>query len=115
MQYMLLIHADETAFAAMPKAQAEAGLAAYGAYTKAMNDAGVLKGGDRLRPTAMTTTVTAKGGKAVVVDGPFAETKEQLGGYYLIEAKDLDEAISWASRCPGVHHGAVEIRPIWAA
>jgi hypothetical protein len=73
----------------------------------------VLVAGDRLRPVSMTTTVRTEGGKTQVLDGPYAETKEQLGGYYLIEAPDLDAALSWAKRCPGVMYGSVEVRPIW--
>ena len=113
MQYILLIHADEKGYAAMPKAQAEAGLAAYAAYTKAMGEAGVLKAGERLQPTSATTVVRSVAGKTAVVNGPYAETREQLGGYYVIDVKDLDEALSWAARCPAIHHGAVEVRPIW--
>ena len=89
-------------------------LAAYTAYCEAMVDAGVMKGGNRLRPTSATTTVRAEGGKTQVLDGPYAETKEQLGGYYLIDVPDLDAALKWAERCPGATHGAVEVRPIWA-
>jgi hypothetical protein len=87
--------------------------AAYMDYTEAMRKAGVLVGSNRLRPTSEATTVRAPGGRKSVLDGPFAETKEQLGGYYLIEVPDLDAALSWAVRCPGAQHGAIEVRPIW--
>ena len=70
--------------------------------------------GDRLRPSSAATTVRSTNGKTQVLDGPYAETKEQLGGYYVIEAPDLDAALSWAQRCPGATHGVVEVRPIWA-
>ncbi|HUD25729.1 MAG TPA: YciI family protein [Burkholderiaceae bacterium] len=87
--------------------------AAYMAYTEAMQKAGVLVGSNRLRPTSEATTVRAPGGKQSVLNGPFAETKEQLAGYYLIEAPHLDAALSWAARCPGSQHGAIEVRPVW--
>jgi hypothetical protein len=80
---------------------------------KAMADAGVSKGGQRLRPTSTATTVRVQNGKAQVLNGPYAEVKEQLGGCFLIDAPDLDAAISWAARCPGAQYGAIEVRPIW--
>jgi hypothetical protein len=113
MQYLLLLHTDEKAMQAASPEQTGAVLAAYGAYMKAMGDAGVNKGGQRLRPTATATTVRVKDGKTQVLNGPYAEVKEQLGGYFLIDAPDLDAAISWAARCPSAQHGAVEVRPIW--
>ena len=76
--------------------------------------AGVLHGGNRLQPTATATTVRLADGKTQVLDGPYADTKEQLGGYYLIEAPDLDAALAWAARCPRAGHGIVEVRPVWA-
>jgi len=88
-------------------------MAAYGAYTQAMQKAGAYLGGNRLRPTASATTVRAPGGKTNVLNGPYAETKEQLGGYYLVEAQDLDAALAWAARCPGAAYGAIEVRPVW--
>ena len=87
--------------------------AAYGAYTKAMIEAGVYVGGERLRPSSTATVVRTNNGKTSVLNGPYAEIKEQLGGYYLIEARDLDAAIEWAARCPGAQYGAIEVRPIW--
>lgn len=114
MQYLLLIHADEAGFAALPKDRVEQALGAYTAYTEALRKAGVLVDSNRLQPTAAATTVRVADGRTQVLDGPYAETKEQLGGYYLIEAPDLDAAISWAARCPGASHGAIEIRPIMA-
>ena len=88
-------------------------MAAYAAYTEALRKAGALKGSDRLRPTSSATTVRMANGKAQVLDGPYAESKEQLGGYFLIDVPDLDAAISWAARCPAANHGAVEVRPVW--
>jgi len=113
MQYLLLIHANEAGFAALPKDQVEQAMGAYTAYTEALKKAGVLVGSNRLQPVAAATTVRMANGKTQVLNGPYAETKEQLGGYYLIEAPDLDAAISWAARCPGASHGTVEIRPVW--
>lgn len=112
MQYMLLIYGDEAARASVPKEQLSQMFAAYGAYTEAMKKAGVFKAGDPLEPSSAATTVRAPNGKTQVLNGPYAETREQLGGYYLIEAADLDGALSWAARCPGAQFGAIEVRPI---
>jgi hypothetical protein len=114
MQYMLLIYQNEAQMQKMREQDIGAMMGAYGAYTKAMIDAGVFKAGDRLDRGANGTTVRSENGKTKVLNGPYAETKEQLGGYYIIEAKDLDAALSWASRCPGVEHGVMEVRPILA-
>jgi hypothetical protein len=89
-------------------------VAAYGAFSEALTKAGVLKGSNRLQPSSATTTVRVVDGKSQVLDGPYADSKEQLGGYYLIDVPDLDAAISWAARCPGASHGVVEVRPIWS-
>jgi hypothetical protein len=114
MQYLLLIYGNEVAMEAVTEANSGKMLAAYGAYSEAMVKAGVMVGGNRLRPTSTATTVRAPGGKTQVLDGPYAETKEQLGGYYLIDVPDLDAALSWAERCPGAATGTIEVRPIWA-
>ncbi len=114
MQYLLLIHVDEAGMAAAREADAQAMMAAYGAYTKAMREAGVWRGGERLHPAANGAVVRVREGKTTVLNGPYAEAKEQLGGYYLIEAPDLDAAIAWGARCPGAAHGTIEVRPIWA-
>jgi hypothetical protein len=79
-----------------------------------MKKAGVIAGGDRLKPSESATTVRAASGKTQVLNGPYAEAKEQLGGFFMIEVPDLDAALSWAARCPGASHGAVEVRPVWA-
>lgn len=113
MQYLLMIYLDEAAWPKMTEAQREQGMAAYKAYTEALTAAGVLKGSNRLQPTSAATTVRAVDGKAQVLDGPYADSKEQLGGYYLIDVPDLDSAIAWAARCPGAGHGVVEVRPLW--
>jgi hypothetical protein len=113
MKYLLLIYANEAAMQAASKADTDQMHAAYGAYTEAMVKAGVIAGGERLRPTSAATTVKVASGKTNVLNGPYAETKEQLGGFYMIEVPDLDAALSWASRCPGASHGTIEVRPVW--
>jgi hypothetical protein len=113
MKYLLLQYIDYAAMANQPKDEAGKMYAAYQAYTDAMKKAGVLLANHGLRPTSEATTVRAPGGKQSVVNGPFAETKEQLAGYFLIEVPDLDAALSWAARCPGALHGAIEVRPVW--
>ena len=114
MQYLLSIYSDESAWSKMTEEQQKQGYAAYMAYAEALKQAGALKGSNRLQPTSTATTVRSTNGKSQVLDGPYADTKEQLGGYFLIEAPDLDAAISWAARCPGSQHGVVEVRPIWS-
>ena len=113
MQYLLMLYTDETGWTKLPKAQQEEGAAAYTAYTQALKKAGVFVGANRLRPVSAATTVRAANGKTQVLDGPYAESKEQLGGYYLIDVPDLDAALSWAARCPAANHGVVEVRPVW--
>jgi hypothetical protein len=114
MKYVLLIFSNEAAMASAPEAATNEMMAAYGAYHQAMTQAGVIVGGERLRPSSAATTVRTTNGKTQVLDGPYAETKEKLGGYFVIEAPNLDAALSWAERCPGAAHGVVEVRPIWA-
>lgn len=112
-QYTLLIYGDESGWPKLSAEQQNDALKAFTAYTATLQEAGVYAGSNRLEPTDSATTVRAPGGKLQVIDGPFAETKEQLGGYYLIEAPDADAALKWASRCPGVMFGAsVEVRPV---
>jgi hypothetical protein len=88
-------------------------MGAYHSYTEALTKAGVLAGSNRLRPISTATTVRVANGKTQVLNGPYADTKEQLGGYFLIDVPDLDAAISWAARCPASSHGTVEVRPVW--
>jgi hypothetical protein len=114
MQYLLMIHSDEAAMASAPKAAMEQMMAAYRAYAEALVSAGVMRGGERLHPSSAATIVRAQGGKTQVLNGPYAEIKEQLGGYYIVDVPDLDAAIAWAARCPGASHGTMEVRPIWA-
>ncbi len=113
MQYLLMIHSDEAAMQQARNEDRQAMTAAYGAYTQAMKEAGAWRGGERLHPSSNATVVRAQNGKTSVLNGPYAEVKEQLGGYYVIEAADLDAAIGWAARCPGAQFGAIEVRPIW--
>src|SRR5277367_45475 len=112
MQFLLLIYSAEAAFAKMTPQDVAAMAEEYGKFTQEIMKSGQYKGGERLRPIAAATTVRVRDGKRVTTDGPFAETKEQLGGYYLINANDLDEAIAIAARIPAARHGSVEVRPI---
>lgn len=113
MQYLLLLYSEEGAWNKMPEAAQQEGLQQYMAYGEALRKAGVYVGSNRLRDSLDATRVAVINGKTKVQDGPYADTKEQLGGYYLIDVKDLDEALSWAARCPGASHGIVEVRPVW--
>lgn len=112
MQYMILIYDDEKKWTSLPEAEMNAVFAEYMQYSKDMAAAGALIGGASLQPTTTSTTVRVRGGKTATTDGPFAETKEQLGGYYIIEAKNLDEAIKWAAKCPDARTGSIEVRPL---
>jgi hypothetical protein len=112
MKYLLLIYSDETADADATKEEIDAWMGEYYAYTEAIRQAGVSEEGAALHPTAAATTVRVRDGKTVTTHGPFAETKEQLGGYYLIDVKNLDEAIEWAAKCPGARVGSIEVRPV---
>jgi hypothetical protein len=111
---LLLICGDETRLNNLPEPEGTQRTASWGNYTNDLVAANKLRGGERLRPSATATTLRINGGGRLLSDGPFAETKEQLGGFYLIEAKDLDEAVELASKMPHLQDGgAVEIRPIW--
>ncbi len=112
MQYMLLIYTDEKADAQATEAQMQATMEAYNAFTDEVHQRGVIVAGDALHPTTSATTVRVRNGKTLTTDGPFAETKEQLGGYYLLNCKDLDEAIELAAKIPGAQFGSVEVRPV---
>jgi hypothetical protein len=113
MQYLLMLYVSEAGWTKLTPAEQEQGVAAYRAYTEALTKAGVLTGSNRLQPSSAATTVRIADGKPQVWDGPYADSKEQVGGYYLIDVADLDAAISWAARCPAAGHGIVEIRPLW--
>jgi hypothetical protein len=113
MNYLLLIYANETETMAMGEAVLQKMSGEYMDFTKSIVQAGNFKAGDRLRSVSSASTVRVRNGKVAITDGPFAEAREQLGGYYLIEAKNLDEATDIASRIPGARYGSVEVRPIW--
>jgi hypothetical protein len=113
MRYLLMICTEETADEASSPEEQAASLAEYGVFMEEMGKRGVLQGGERLRPTSDATTVRVRDGEVVTSDGPFAETKEQVGGYFVVDCKDLDEAIEVASKIPGARHGSIEVRPIW--
>jgi hypothetical protein len=113
MRYALLICTDESADFAMSPDEAQQRMAQYMQFGEEMGQRGVLQGGERLRPTTDATTVQVRDGKVLTSDGPFAETKEQMGGFYLVDCKDLDEAIDVASKIPGALTGSIEVRPIW--
>jgi hypothetical protein len=113
MQYLILIYADETNFPDRMDAEHPPVSPAYTSYIQALKNAGVLAGLNRLRPSSCATTVKVTNGKSQVLDGPYAESKEQLAGYFLIDVADLDAALTWAARCPGATDGTVEVRPIW--
>jgi hypothetical protein len=115
MQYLMMIYANEQEMAAMDGAAEKALVQEYADFTKSIVQAGQLKAADRLKPTSTASTVRVRNGKVVITDGPFAETREQLGGYYLVEAKNLDEALAIAARIPGAKQGSIEVRPIWSA
>lgn len=113
MKYALLIYGDEGMQADATPEQQQQVMAEYGAFTASINEAGVNLGGEALDSTSTATTVRIRDGEAMTTDGPFAETREQLGGFYLIDVPDLDEAIAVATRLPGSKYGSVEVRPVW--
>jgi len=108
MRYLLMIAGEEGTTSPDPKVTE-----AYGEWAKEAAERGILHGGERLRPTTDATTVRVRNGETLTTDGPFAETKEQLGGYFLVDCKDLDEAIMAAAKLPGARTGSIEVRPIW--
>lgn len=116
MQYLLLIYGDEKAGEALMKNASEeerkAYMGAWFAYDQELKDAGVFKGGEALQPTSTATTLRIQNDDLMTTDGPFAETKEQLGGFYLLECENLDAAMKWAAKCPGAKEGCVEVRPV---
>ncbi len=112
MQYLVLIYDNEQVWTDMPQEQSQKLFGDYMAYTQEMSKAGVLRGGDALKPVSTATTVRIRDGKTLTTDGPFAETKEQLGGYYLIDVPNLEEALKWAAKCPSSAIGSIEVRPV---
>lgn len=112
MQYLLMIYQNEAELSKMSPEARQKMSAEYGTYTQSIVQSGHFKAGDGLQPTSTATTVRVRDGKTLTTDGPFAETREQLGGYYLVEAKDLDTAIALAARIPGARDGSIEVRPV---
>lgn len=112
MKYMMLIYGGEGSFENATEAEQQAELQRWFDYSNDMQQAGVMIAGDALMPTATATSVRVRDGKDLVTDGPFAETKEALGGYYLMDVPSVDEAIAWAKRCPGATYGTIELRPL---
>jgi hypothetical protein len=113
MQYLLMIYQNEAEYGKIDPAALQKVYEEYGTFTQSIIQSGSFKAGDRLQPTATATTVRVRDGKTLTTDGPFAETREQLGGYYLVEAKDLDAALAIAASIPGARFGSIEVRPIW--
>ena len=113
MKYLCLIYDDEKKWETMSKAEADAYMGEYFQFTDGIKSSGHYLGGNALQPVQTATTIRSRNGKLSTTDGPFAETKEQLGGYYLIDVKNLDEAIRWAAKIPSANHGCVEVRPVW--
>lgn len=112
MKFMLLIHGDEQAMMNATKVDATGMSPEYAAYNQALVKAGAMLAGERLQPTATAASVRVRNGRTEVLDGPYAETKEQFGGYYIIEAADFNDAMDWARQCPASHFGTIEVRPV---
>ena len=112
MRYMLLIYSDGSQYERMSEAEIQADMQKWFEYDGAIKGAGASSAGDAPQPTATATCVKDKDGQPLVTDGPFAETREQLGGYYLLDVENLDKAIEWAHKCPGAKYGTIELRPI---
>jgi hypothetical protein len=112
MKYMLLLVGDESQYAGMSEEEIAADMKRWDEYTKELVDAGAFVSGEGLGPSTNATTLRIENGERILTDGPFAETKEQVGGFYVIEAKDLDEAIDWAAKLPSAAYGFTEIRPV---
>ena len=112
MRYLLLLHVEESGWTRLTPAQQADGMAAYADFTEALSAAGAMVANGRLAPSAGAMGIRTIGGRPVTMDGPFAETKEQIAGFYLIEAPDAAAALEWAKRCPAVEHGTVELRQV---
>ena len=112
MQYLLLINDDESHWSDMPEDERNAVYAEYGRYTEELASSGAMVGANQLQPGSTATVVSVEDGKTLTTDGPFAETKEVLGGYYLIDVESLDEALEWAAKIPGASYGTIEVRPV---
>jgi hypothetical protein len=114
MQYMLTLYSEEGGWNRLTEAQQQQAVASYMAYTEALKNAGAYVASNRLQLSSTATTVRITDGKSQVLDGPYSDSKEQIGGYFLIDVPDLDAALTWAARCPGAAHGIVEVRAIWS-
>lgn len=112
MKYLVLIYDSEQLMASMKPSEVDALMSEYFAYTEAMKKAGVYVAGEALQPTNTATTIRTRNGKTAHTDGPFAETKEALGGFYMLEVPNLDEALKWGAKCPSAKIGSIEVRPI---
>ncbi|HYO81726.1 MAG TPA: YciI family protein [Bryobacteraceae bacterium] len=112
MKYLALVYGNESADLSRPKEEQEKEMQAYFSFTEEIGKAGIMVAGEALHPTSTATTVRIRDGKLTTTDGPFAETREQLGGYYVLECSNLDEAIQWASKIPHAGYGSIEVRPI---
>jgi hypothetical protein len=113
MNYLLLVYTNEAEFGALAQSEMKKTADEYMEFTKSIVQSGHFKAADRLKPASTASTVRVRNGKVAITDGPFAETREQLGGYYLIDAKNLDEATGIAARIPGARFGCIEVRPVW--
>jgi hypothetical protein len=113
MKYLCLIYSDERKIASLPESESKTMMGEYLAFTSDIRQSGHYVAAERLRPTQTAITIRSRNGKISTTDGPFAETKEQLGGFYMIEARDLNDAIQVASRIPGTRMGSIEVRPVW--
>jgi hypothetical protein len=111
-QYMLLIYGDQSQWGSMSEEEMGQVMQAYGTFTQELQDSGAMVAGDALQQTDTATTVRVRNDETLTTDGPFAETKEQLGGYYLVDVGSLDEALEWAAKIPGARHGSIEVRPV---
>jgi hypothetical protein len=111
-QYMLLIYDDESVWTGMPEEERSAVMGEYSSYTEALRESGKYVAGDALQPTSTAKTVQVREGDPLTTDGPFAETKEQLGGYYLVDVDSEEEALEWAAKIPSARYGAIEVRPV---
>jgi hypothetical protein len=112
MKYLLLLFGDESSWESASEEDLGAEMAAYEEYERELTDAKVYVAGEGLQPTSTATTMRIVDGERVLTDGPFAETKEQLGGFYVLDCKDLNEALDWAERCPASKDGSIEVRPV---
>lgn len=113
MQYMLMLYHEEAGWSKLSQAEQQQAVNTFTAYSEALKAAGALVSSNRLRQSTTATTVRVANGKPQVLNGPYLESKEQMGGYYLIDVPDLDAALAWAARCPGANFGVIEVRPLW--